>query len=53
MKTNSSKNSFWKDIFDMEWEQWRVYIIFTFLAAAAGTLLGAYLESWLRYINLF
>ncbi len=44
---------FWNDIFDIDWKQWRLYLVIIFLSAVAGTVVGVYLNEWSKYINLF
>jgi len=44
---------FWKSIFDMEWKEWKIYIIYCFLAAVVGSLMGVYIDSWLKWVELF
>ena len=48
---------FIKDIidinFDMPFEKWCVILVFIFVSVILGTVFGIYIDSWIRYINLF
>jgi len=44
---------FIEDLLGMDFDKLLTYLIFIFISFIAGTVIGVYIDSWLKYIELF